>query len=173
MREGQLETASPGDSEEDLDEDASEPDETGSDEPAIAADGGDAEERRESRHRVRRGRGRRDRGRRDRGRDREERVAFSPAGEAELSGGDTLQPLPAPEEAISVSEASPPPPADFGAPNGAAPIEPAPAPPSEPEAPPLALPEPEPVAVVLTPPDPDRPKRAGWWSKAKSAFGGS
>jgi ribonuclease E len=35
-------------------------------------------------------------------------------------------------------------------------------------------PEPaEPVAVVLTPPDPDRPKRAGWWSKAKSALGGS
>jgi ribonuclease E len=35
------------------------------------------------------------------------------------------------------------------------------------------MPEPEPVAVVLTPPDPDRPKRAGWWSKAKSAFSGS
>ncbi|MBF9232469.1 Rne/Rng family ribonuclease [Microvirga alba] len=36
-----------------------------------------------------------------------------------------------------------------------------------------AAPEPEPVAVVLTPPDPDRPKRAGWWSKAKSVLGGS
>jgi ribonuclease E len=35
------------------------------------------------------------------------------------------------------------------------------------------LPEPEPVAVVLTPPDPDRPKRAGWWSKAKSVLSGS
>jgi ribonuclease E len=34
-------------------------------------------------------------------------------------------------------------------------------------------PEPEPVAVVLTPPDPDRPKRAGWWSKAKSVLSGS
>ncbi len=34
-------------------------------------------------------------------------------------------------------------------------------------------PEPEPVAVVLTPPDPDRPKRAGWWSRAKSALSGS
>jgi ribonuclease E len=33
--------------------------------------------------------------------------------------------------------------------------------------------EPEPVAVVLTPPDPDRPKRAGWWSKAKSVLSGS
>ena len=38
-----------------------------------------------------------------------------------------------------------------------------------PEAAPL-MPEPEPVAVVLTPPDPDRPKRAGWWSKAKSVL---
>ncbi|WP_112664057.1 Rne/Rng family ribonuclease [Microvirga flavescens] len=33
--------------------------------------------------------------------------------------------------------------------------------------------EPEPVAVVLTPEDPNRPKRAGWWSKAKSVLGGS
>ncbi|HKG76495.1 MAG TPA: ribonuclease E/G, partial [Beijerinckiaceae bacterium] len=33
--------------------------------------------------------------------------------------------------------------------------------------------EPEPIAVVLTPPDPDRPKRAGWWSKAKAAITGS
>ena len=31
----------------------------------------------------------------------------------------------------------------------------------------------EPVAVVLTPPDPDRPKRAGWWSRAKSVISGS
>ncbi|MFY8151490.1 MAG: hypothetical protein ACOVOI_05320, partial [Hyphomicrobiales bacterium] len=43
------------------------------------------------------------------------------------------------------------------------------------EAAPIAEPEPapapaprvieEPVAVVLTPPDPDRPKRGGWWNK--------
>jgi ribonuclease E len=45
-----------------------------------------------------------------------------------------------------------------------APVEPAPLPPE---------PEPEPVAVVLTPPDPNRPKRGGWWSKAKAALGGS
>ena len=38
---------------------------------------------------------------------------------------------------------------------------------------PAAEPEPEPVAVVLTPPDPDRPTRAGWWSKAKSVLSGS
>ncbi|MCB5175943.1 Rne/Rng family ribonuclease [Microvirga lenta] len=43
----------------------------------------------------------------------------------------------------------------------------------EPAAPAPAMPEPEPVAVVLTPPDPDRPKRAGWWSKAKSVLSGS
>ncbi|MDB5592871.1 ribonuclease E/G [Enterovirga sp.] len=39
--------------------------------------------------------------------------------------------------------------------------------------PPPPEPEPEPVAVVLTPPDPNRPKRGGWWSKAKSALSGS
>ncbi|KMO10206.1 hypothetical protein QR79_31245, partial [Methylobacterium indicum] len=38
---------------------------------------------------------------------------------------------------------------------------------------PVTAPEPEPVAVVLTPPaDPDRPKRAGWWSRTKAAIGG-
>jgi ribonuclease E len=30
----------------------------------------------------------------------------------------------------------------------------------------------EPVAIALTPADPDRPKRGGWWAKAKSALGG-
>ncbi|MET0744926.1 MAG: ribonuclease E/G, partial [Microvirga sp.] len=33
-------------------------------------------------------------------------------------------------------------------------------------------PDPEPVAVVLTPSDPSRPKRAGWWSRAKSVLSG-
>jgi ribonuclease E len=41
------------------------------------------------------------------------------------------------------------------------------------EAVPPSEPEPEPIAVVLTPPDPERPKRAGWWSKAKSVLSGS
>jgi len=36
-----------------------------------------------------------------------------------------------------------------------------------------AQPEAEPVAIVLTPPDPERPKRAGWWSRAKSVLSGS
>ncbi|MGH1587984.1 Rne/Rng family ribonuclease [Methylobacterium phyllosphaerae] len=41
------------------------------------------------------------------------------------------------------------------------------------EAPAPAEPKPEPVAVVLTPPaDPDRPKRAGWWSRTKAALTG-
>jgi ribonuclease E len=47
---------------------------------------------------------------------------------------------------------------------------------SEPEAaaePAPVEPAPEPVAIVLTPPDPSLPKRAGWWSKAKAALGGS
>jgi ribonuclease E len=49
-----------------------------------------------------------------------------------------------------------------------------PAPEEQPaEEPKQAIPEPEPVAVVLTPSDPDRPKRAGWWSKAKSVLSGS
>ena len=43
--------------------------------------------------------------------------------------------------------------------------------PAEPELAPT--PAPEPVAVVLTPPaDPDRPKRAGWWSRTKAALTG-
>jgi ribonuclease E len=32
--------------------------------------------------------------------------------------------------------------------------------------------DPEPVAIVLTPTDPDRPKRAGWWSRARQAITG-
>ncbi|MCJ2083024.1 ribonuclease E/G [Methylobacterium sp. J-090] len=43
-----------------------------------------------------------------------------------------------------------------------------------PEAQPVAasVPAPEPVSVVLTPFDPDRPKRAGWWSRTKAALSG-
>lgn len=49
--------------------------------------------------------------------------------------------------------------------------------PAEPASPPqpkpaAKAPRSEPVTVVLTPPDPDRPKRGGWWAKAKSALGG-
>jgi ribonuclease E len=47
------------------------------------------------------------------------------------------------------------------------PVAEAPAPAFEPapEAPPTPKVVEEPVAVVLTPPDPDRPKRGGWWNK--------
>ena len=41
-----------------------------------------------------------------------------------------------------------------------------------PEPAPAPIPAPEPVAVVLTPIDPDRPKRAGWWSRTKAALTG-
>ncbi|MCE4225322.1 Rne/Rng family ribonuclease [Methylobacterium sp. C25] len=37
---------------------------------------------------------------------------------------------------------------------------------------PAPQPLPEPVAVALTPVDPDRPKRAGWWSRTKAALTG-
>jgi len=53
----------------------------------------------------------------------------------------------------------------------AAPVEQAAAPEPTPEPAPEPVPAPapqvveEPVAVVLTPPDPDRPKRGGWWNK--------
>ena len=40
------------------------------------------------------------------------------------------------------------------------------------EAVPTAAAAPEPVAVVLTPSDPDRPKRGGWWSRTKAALTG-
>jgi ribonuclease E len=48
----------------------------------------------------------------------------------------------------------------------AQPEAPAPAEPEAPVAPEASVaPEPEPVAIVLTPPDPERPKRGGWWSR--------
>jgi ribonuclease E len=172
MREGQFEAASSEDSDDETEEDAAETDETASDDAGRTAEGEDnAEERGEGRRRGRRGRGRRDRGPRDRG--REERVAFSPReDDPEYSG--SMAPRQRAEESIRVSDSSEPSYAEPNSPNGEAPAEPEPASARGPEAPqPPALTEPEPVAVVLTPPDPDRPKRAGWWSKAKSAFSGS
>jgi len=66
---------------------------------------------------------------------------------------------------LPVAPAETPAPADresAGAQASAAPPEAAP-----------AEPVPEPVAIVLTPPtDPDRPKRAGWWSRTKAALTG-
>jgi ribonuclease E len=133
-------------------------------------------------------RGRRDRHRRgrDRWRDRDDRGRDGreprPEAGASEASADAAAPEFAPEfapeprdeapvaadrgAAAPVAEAAPA--AEAAAvPNGAD----APQAPEEPARP--VAPEPEPVAVVLTPPDPDRPKRAGWWSKAKAALGGS
>jgi ribonuclease E len=92
------------------------------------------------------------------------------------------------DETAAVTAEAPEPVADMAAPNAETPapaaqvlaVEAAPAetPQDHPRhdeiAPPAPEPEPEPVAVVLTPPsDPDRPKRGGWWSKAKSAITGA
>ncbi|WP_445504002.1 Rne/Rng family ribonuclease [Microvirga sp. G4-2] len=120
-----------------------------------------------------RGRRRRRRGRRGgRGRGRDEAIetfateeGFVAATEAVAEAVSTLdeepvrEPAPAPEPAASEERIE---------------TQPAPQPAEEPaEAPRPVVPEPEPVAVVLTPPDPERPKRAGWWSKAKSVLSGS
>jgi ribonuclease E len=171
MREGPFEAASTDESDDEA-EDAAEAEDAPSDDAAVAADaGGDAEER-EGRHRGRRGRGRRDRGRREWGQEREERAASSSREGPPDAPSAMTQPAPAADDSIRVSDDREPSYAGPGTPNGEPPADAAPGP--EPEAAqPPALPEPEPVAVVLTPPDPDRPKRAGWWSKAKSAFSGS
>jgi ribonuclease E len=133
---------------------------------AEAADTADSEEG-EGRNGRRRRRGRR--GGRARGRD--EAVDFA-----------VEEGFVAPEAAEAVTEADSTPvdtsPAE-AAPEPVAAREqqivtkPAPEPVQEHAPPAPVLPEPEPVAVVLTPPDPARPKRAGWWSKAKSVLSGS
>ena len=141
-------------------------------------------------------RGRRDRHRRgrDRWRDREDRGRDGreprPEAGASEASAEAAAPEFAPElarefapeprdEAPVAADRAPAAPFAEAAPAARAPAEAAAVPngadvPQAPEEParPLA-PEPEPVAVVLTPPDPDRPKRAGWWSKAKAALGGS
>jgi len=124
-----------------------------------------------------RGRRRRRRGRRGgRGRGRDEVVetfateeGFVAATEAVAEAVSTLDdeplrepaPTPAPEPAASdgpiETKSAPEPVAEEPAAETPRPV----------------IPEPEPVAVVLTPPDPERPKRAGWWSRAKSVLSGS
>ncbi|MBF9197755.1 Rne/Rng family ribonuclease [Microvirga terrestris] len=118
-----------------------------------------------------RGGRRRRRGRRGgRGRGRDETVEF--AQEEGFVAPDQSQAAPASDEA---SPADPQPVAAAHKPAAeeeriVAPQQPVA---EEPAAPAPVIPEPEPVAVVLTPPDPERPKRAGWWSKAKSVLSGS
>ncbi|KQQ14299.1 ribonuclease [Methylobacterium sp. Leaf123] len=173
---------------------ASEPDETASD--ATDANGEDANGRRRRRgRRGGRGRGRTERnGRSDSDQDSdadeagevratEESEAYSEA-HPEETATDTL-PV-GPEEPFSEADVST---VSLAAENGAAAEPPpvVPAPEVEPiqvaafaeaateaaaPSPANAEPAPEPVAVVLTPPDPNRPKRAGWWSRTKAALSG-
>ncbi|HMO30137.1 Rne/Rng family ribonuclease [Enterovirga sp.] len=100
-----------------------------------------------------------------------ENPAVEAAGQAEEeSPAPAVSEPPPPAEAV-LPEAGTAEPAEAAAPAEAAepaPVEENPEPASS-EAEPEAAPEPEPVAIVLTPPDPTRPKRGGWWSKAKSA----
>lgn len=63
--------------------------------------------------------------------------------------------------AEAVAEPAP----EAAAPPAAAPVQAEAAPEPEPEPAPAPKIVEEPVAVVLTPPDPDRPKRGGWWNK--------
>jgi ribonuclease E len=129
------------------------------------AEGGERPERGESSDDHRRGRRRRGR---DRWRDREERGPRpEPREPREPARFADFEQVAEPEPVRAEAEPETPPRADEP-PNGATEAlqtAPEPAKPAEPE--------PEPIAVVLTPPDPERPKRAGWWSKAKSAITGS
>jgi ribonuclease E len=137
----------------------------GGEEAASAEEPAEASEPRQGERPEERRHGRRDRHRRGRRREREDREHREPGLEARdiARAGE-----PAPEPLRSEAEPAAPARAEEPAPNGAAEaLQTAP----EPAQP--AAPEPEPVAVVLTPPDPDRPKRAGWWSKAKAAISGS
>lgn len=124
-----------------------------------------------------RGGRRRRRGRRGgRGRGRDETVEF--AMEEGFVASDDAQAAPASEEAAPAeegAEARAETPEPQPAVTESEPIVTLPRPVAEAPVPPPApvVPEPEPVAVVLTPPDPERPKRAGWWSKAKSVLSGS
>ncbi|MCJ2029127.1 Rne/Rng family ribonuclease [Methylobacterium sp. J-043] len=172
---------------------AAEPDETASD--AADANGEDANGRRRRRgRRGGRGRGRTERnGRSDSESDAEADEAGELRATEESEGHSEAHPeetasdtLPVgPEEPVSEADVST---VSLAAENGAAAEPPVVrAPEVEPiqvealaeaateaaaPAPASAEPAPEPVAVVLTPPDPNRPKRAGWWSRTKAALSG-
>jgi ribonuclease E len=148
--------------------------ESDEEEAEVAASGTEAATTEAGESEDERGGRRRRRGRRGgRGRGRDEAVEF--AMEEGFVAPDEAQAAPAsdepvPAEASAEAEADEPRPAaeseHIVAPSR--PVAEAPVPPPAP-----VIPEPEPVAVVLTPPDPERPKRAGWWSKAKSVLSGS
>jgi ribonuclease E len=151
-----------------------ESDESDEEEAEVAVSGTEAATTEAGESEDERGGRRRRRGRRGgRGRGRDEAVEF--AMEEGFVAPDEAQAAPAsdepvPAEASAEAEADEPRPAaeseHIVAPSR--PVAEAPVPPPAP-----VIPEPEPVAVVLTPPDPERPKRAGWWSKANSVLSGS
>ncbi|WP_430912889.1 Rne/Rng family ribonuclease [Methylobacterium sp. sgz302541] len=91
---------------------------------------------------------------------------------AEAFAAAVEPPAPEDEGRFEASEPAPVPAEVEEVPPAAAAPEPEPA--AAPEPAPAPVPAPEPVAVVLTPPsdDPDRPKRAGWWSRTKAALTG-
>ncbi|MCG7394214.1 Rne/Rng family ribonuclease [Microvirga sp. ACRRW] len=129
-----------------------------------AADGSESAEERNRRRRRRGRRGGRGRGRDEAAETFATEEGFVAATEAVAEAVGTLdepasEPVPAPVPVASEERIE---------------TKPARQPAEEPvaEAPRPVIPEPEPVAVVLTPEDPNRPKRAGWWSKAKSVLGG-
>jgi ribonuclease E len=130
---------------------------------AAPAEAGESEDDRGGRRRRRGRRG-------GRGRGRDETVEF--AQEEGFVAPDQAQAAPASDE---TSPADAQPVAEMPKPAAQEERIVAPQQPVAEEAPAPApvVPEPEPVAVVLTPPDPERPKRAGWWSKAKSVLSGS
>jgi ribonuclease E len=159
------ESAEGGESEGESDEDEAEAETSGAE--AATAEAGESEDERGGRRRRRGRRG-------GRGRGRDETVEF--AQEEGFVASDQAQAAPSSDEA-SPADAQPvaeaPKPAareERQEERIVAPQQPAA---EEPAAPAPVVPEPEPVAVVLTPPDPERPKRAGWWSKAKSVLSGS
>ncbi|MBL0403664.1 ribonuclease E/G [Microvirga aerilata] len=135
---------------------------------AAATEGEGSPESDEDRNGRRRRRGRR--GGRGRGRDETAEFAaeegFVAADQAEAAPVSDAMSAPA-EELKPEVEAPKPAPQDDRIMAPSQPVA------EEPAAPAPVVPEPEPVAVVLTPPDPERPKRAGWWSKAKSVLSGS
>jgi len=97
----------------------------------------------------------------------EEPVSAEAVTEASQAAGDTvavdLPVAPAAETTEPVAAETTAPEAPVAEPSVAA---------AEPVVEAPAMPAPEPVAVVLTPADPDRPKRAGWWSRTKAALSG-
>ncbi|WP_262298902.1 Rne/Rng family ribonuclease [Microvirga sesbaniae] len=176
---GESQTEDAGETEDESDEEETEVEASG--DGAAPVEAGEANEAGEADDDTRGGRRRR-RGRRGgRGRGRDETVEF--AMEEGFVAADEAQAAPAAEEpSRETAEQAAPAETGTAAPaeeprpvTESEPIVAAPHPVAEAPVPPPApvAPEPEPVAVVLTPEDPNRPKRAGWWSKAKSVLSGS